>query len=274
VEEGLPGKAIQWGPIGEVGAWHDGYNAEYQRISFLGAGVQSIGSVLRALDPLLSHSSPVTLSKRLVDIADGSLTSVAHLTVMERVAHVLGKANNVKLNPNAKLTELGMDSLMAMEIKQILETDFNLSLSATEIRTCTLAQLQEMSKNSSNTKIVAVTAPKAKGATAAMFQLNFIRGMTRTRMMHDTCVHPINDLARERVIVEGEEPKGSVFIINSAETPDVLHLLGSYCKLPAYSMQWPHHIATDDILELTQFYYEVRRQNINTAYRNLKCEET
>jgi hypothetical protein len=143
----------------------------------------------------------------------------------------------------------------------MLEQDFQLSLSATEIRTLTLGQLEEMCKNSpSNKMIQSMSPPKLKGATAAMFQLNFLRGMSRNRMMQETCVYPINDLARNRETAEiaDDQPKGSVFIVNSAEAPEVLHALGSHCTLPTYCMQWPHQVTTDDIQELTDYYLQVQ----------------
>src|ERR1700684_177133 len=173
VAEGVPGKAIQWGPIGEVGAWHEEYNADFQRQSFHGSGVQSVHSALRAMDILLTHSAPVMLSRRTIDVdMNGKLNQ--ELSVMERIAHILGHSNLSKVNPKSKLTELGMDSVMAMEVKQVLEQDFALALSASEIRSCTLEQLTDMSKNTEKMKTT-VAAPKPRAATADLFQLNFMK---------------------------------------------------------------------------------------------------
>ncbi len=265
VRDGFPGKAIQWGAIGEAGLWHEVYNADsnVQRKSFYGSGIQSLNSVLESLDQLLTHPAPIVLSKKLIDLEEGEeAKNVENMGLLERIVRVLGKAPGSKLNPNAKLTDLGMDSMMAMEVRQMLEMDFRVALSSVEIRTLTLGHLEEMCKNSPKTKIIeSAGPPKLKGATAAMFQLNFIRGMSRQRMLQETCVYPINDLARNRSIgargEQDEQPKGSVFIVNSVESPEVLHVLGSHCSLPTYSMQWPHHMSTEDIQELTDYYLQV-----------------
>lgn len=49
------------------------------------------------------------------------------------------------------LTELGMDSLMGTDIKQALEQDFNIELSAKEIRELTFNVLKGLTANSEPT---------------------------------------------------------------------------------------------------------------------------
>lgn len=45
------------------------------------------------------------------------------------------------------LTELGLDSLLGTDIKQVLEQDFNIELSAKEIRELTFDILKELGSN-------------------------------------------------------------------------------------------------------------------------------
>ncbi|XP_011705573.1 PREDICTED: fatty acid synthase-like, partial [Wasmannia auropunctata] len=52
------------------------------------------------------------------------------------------------------LTELGMDSMMAVEIKQTLEREFDIFLTAQEIRTLTFAKLIKMSDRNTNDNIM------------------------------------------------------------------------------------------------------------------------
>jgi len=49
------------------------------------------------------------------------------------------------ISQNSSLAELGMDSMMAVEIKQTLEREFDLSLTVQEIRSLTFAKLIKMS---------------------------------------------------------------------------------------------------------------------------------
>lgn len=45
------------------------------------------------------------------------------------------------------LTELGLDSLLGTDIKQVLEQDFNIELSAKEIRELTFDTIRELGSN-------------------------------------------------------------------------------------------------------------------------------
>jgi len=49
------------------------------------------------------------------------------------------------VSQNSSLAELGMDSMMAVEIKQTLEREFDIFLTAQEIRSLTFAKLIKMS---------------------------------------------------------------------------------------------------------------------------------
>jgi len=52
--------------------------------------------------------------------------------------------NTNAIPPNVSLAEMGMDSMMAIEIKQTLEREFDISLTAQDIRTLNFAKLNEM----------------------------------------------------------------------------------------------------------------------------------
>ncbi len=52
------------------------------------------------------------------------------------------------MNPDVTLVDLGLDSLIGVEIKQTLERDFKLDLPLTEIRNLTFAKLNQVSHHS------------------------------------------------------------------------------------------------------------------------------
>jgi len=54
------------------------------------------------------------------------------------------------ISQNSSLAELGMDSMMTVEIKQTLEREFDLFLTAQEIRSLTFAKLIKMSDTNVN----------------------------------------------------------------------------------------------------------------------------
>ena len=60
------------------------------------------------------------------------------------ICHVIGVKDISILDPNTTLLDLGLDSLMAVEIKQGLEREYETVLSTQEIRELTIRDLQEI----------------------------------------------------------------------------------------------------------------------------------
>lgn len=52
------------------------------------------------------------------------------------------------LNPDASLADLGLDSLMGVEVRQTLERDYDLVMAMRDIRQLTINKLREMSSKS------------------------------------------------------------------------------------------------------------------------------
>lgn len=52
--------------------------------------------------------------------------------------------------PNVSLAEIGMDSMMAVEIKQTLERDFDITMTALDIRNLNFAKLEEIASQEKN----------------------------------------------------------------------------------------------------------------------------
>jgi fatty acid synthase len=64
--------------------------------------------------------------------------------LLEVICHILGIRDPSKLDPNITLTELGLDSLMAVEIKQALEREFEIVVTTQEIRNLKIKELKDM----------------------------------------------------------------------------------------------------------------------------------
>jgi fatty acid synthase len=59
--------------------------------------------------------------------------------------NLLAGIHNLKtISPNSTLSELGLDSLTVVEVKQALEQEFGVFLMPKEIRSLTFARLNEM----------------------------------------------------------------------------------------------------------------------------------
>ncbi|XP_071556237.1 fatty acid synthase-like [Temnothorax nylanderi] len=140
-EEGLPGLAIQWGAVGDVGLVAD-MQEDDKELIIGGTLQQKISCCLDELDKFLIQSRPVVSS---MVVAEKKAGSSGLDSLVNTVANTLGIKDMKVVSQNSCLVELGMDSMMVVEIKQILEREFDIFLTAPEIRNLTFAKLNRMS---------------------------------------------------------------------------------------------------------------------------------
>ncbi|XP_024893544.1 fatty acid synthase-like, partial [Temnothorax curvispinosus] len=139
MEEGLHGLAIQWGAVGDVGLVAD-MQEDNKELIIGGTLQQQISSCLDTLEIFLLQDHPVVSSMVVAEKAkiDGSMN------IYETVAHIMGLKNINTVPPNVSLAEMGMDSMMAVEIKQTLKREFDISLTTQDIRTLNFVKLKQM----------------------------------------------------------------------------------------------------------------------------------
>lgn len=140
VASGLPGLAIQWGAIGDVGVLHETMGED---VVVGGTLPQKISSCLSVLDQFLRQEHPVVASLVKADLTQSS-SSAQKQDLVQAVAHILGVKDPSTINPTVTLGELGMDSLMGVEVKQTIERDYDLVLSMQEIRQLNINKLKEI----------------------------------------------------------------------------------------------------------------------------------
>ncbi|CAG2164273.1 unnamed protein product, partial [Oppiella nova] len=126
--DGLPGLAIQWRPIYEVRVMDDRYLTGDNPQVIGGTVPQSIHSCLALLNHLMRSSESVVSS-----VLRSETQSNQKSTINGLIASILGIRDMSKITNKSKLSELGMDSLMAVEIKQSLEQEFRLSLTLQQL---------------------------------------------------------------------------------------------------------------------------------------------
>ncbi|XP_024879088.1 fatty acid synthase-like [Temnothorax curvispinosus] len=144
-EEGLPGLAIQWGSVGDVGIVADMQenNKENDKELIIGGmSQQTIFCCLDELDTFLIQSRPVVSS---LIVAKKKERSSGFNCLIKTVANILEIKDMKVVSQNSSLAELGMDSMIAVEIKQALEREFDIFLTAQEIRNLTFAKLKMQS---------------------------------------------------------------------------------------------------------------------------------
>nr|XP_050846953.1 fatty acid synthase-like [Vespula vulgaris] len=139
VEEGFPGLAIQWGAIGDVGLIADMQN-EDKELVIGGTLLQRISSCLQVLNIFLVQDKTVVAS---MVVAEKQANSDVN-NVVDAVLNILCIKDLKNISPHTSLAELGMDSMTVVEIKQTLEREYEIYLTASDIRNLNFAKLMEM----------------------------------------------------------------------------------------------------------------------------------
>lgn len=163
VRDGLPGKAIQWGAVGEVGLVAEMFQGKNMDVEVAGTLPQRIASCLGALDSLLTSSDAIVASMVLPEKQFGNSSKESKASIICSVLKIMGIRDLKSISPVASLSELGMDSLMSVEIKQILEREFAVFLTPQELRLMTFGNFEELSNKEKRSDSDVQDEPKATG---------------------------------------------------------------------------------------------------------------
>lgn len=139
--DGLHGLAVQWGAIGDVGVVTETMSTSHD-INIGGTHPQRIPSCLATLDRFLNSPYSVCSSIVKADRRAGA-SSGGKQDLLKAVCNILG-VKPASLSPTTTLAELGMDSLMGVEVKQTLERDYDTVVSIQELRNFTVERLQSV----------------------------------------------------------------------------------------------------------------------------------
>uniref|UniRef100_A0A915JP64 Fatty acid synthase n=1 Tax=Romanomermis culicivorax TaxID=13658 RepID=A0A915JP64_ROMCU len=158
--DGFSGMAVQWGAIGDVGVVLETMGDNNTVVG--GTLPQRIPSCMQAMDLFLSWNHPIVSSfVRAETVTASRAGGEGQTDAVKMVAQIMGVSDPASIDHNAQFGDLGLDSLMGVEIKQALERNFSLNLSPKEIRTMTLNKLRE----TTSTKSKSSAAPAIKLAT-------------------------------------------------------------------------------------------------------------
>lgn len=253
-DDGLPAKAIQWGAIGEVGLVAE---MAKDRLDFEIAGTiqQRISSCLRLMDHLMMSEDPVVSS---MVVAQKQVSS--KLNMIDSVLNIMGIRDLKSVSKNATLAELGMDSLMAVEIKQALEREFEILLSAQDLRTLTFARLQELS-DSSKSKDASTVASNKDDDEMNMQRVFKTLGDEATsgeniRELNDLCASAVKFDACT-IVIPGNE---GVLTEKAIE-------MGKNIGTPCYGMQFFSAVDETTMEGLVAFVYSVSLINFSLTNR-------
>lgn len=105
----------------------------YDQYNRTGTRQQGINSCLEVLDVFLKQPEPVVSS---MVVAEKNAGGVAE-SIVDCVASIIGIKDMKTISFQSTLAELGMDSMMAVEVNRTLETEFEVFLSAQDMRNLT-----------------------------------------------------------------------------------------------------------------------------------------
>ncbi|XP_027811303.2 fatty acid synthase [Marmota flaviventris] len=246
--DGLPGLAVQWGAIGDVGIVLEAMGTNDTVIG--GTLPQRITSCMEVLDLFLSQPHAVLSSFVLAEkktLARGSAEGQQDL--VNTVAHILGVRDLAGVNLDSSLAELGLDSLMGVEVRQTLEREHGLVLSMREVRQLTLRKLQELSSQAHASPEVASSRSKVVSPARQQAQLN----------MSTLLVNPEGPtLTRLNSVQSSERPLFLVHPIEGSTT--VFHSLAAKLSVPTYGLQCTRAAPLDSIQSLAAYYIDCIKQ--------------
>lgn len=125
---------------------------------------------------------------------------------------------------NTSLVEMGMDSMMAVEIKQMLEREFEIFLTAQDIRTLNFAKLQELN------------AAFEKGDTNDSSKKQEVAGANL--LIRLIGVNDISDETCLKLSTQADSKKDPIFFIPGLEgLSSVFSVLASKIKAPGLCLQ-------------------------------------
>lgn len=139
VRDKLPGCSMQWGPVSDVGLVARLTNNKTE-ILYSGLQQQRIDRCLHALDKFLITKHPIVSS---IHVPDKDV--VVQSSVFLKVLQCFGVRDVRRVRMNATLGDFGIDSLMTLEVKEMLQREAGVSLSSDELKKLTINELKNLS---------------------------------------------------------------------------------------------------------------------------------
>ncbi|OAD52584.1 Fatty acid synthase [Eufriesea mexicana] len=242
---GLPGLAIQWGAIGDVGLILETMG-RYNDTEIGGTSPQRIHSCLETMDIFLQQPHPVLSTYVLADKRKGA-ENANKMSIIQAVANILGIKKLDSINPSISLADLGMDSLMGTEIKQTLERNYDLVLSAQEIRTLSFEKLSEFNGGVATEEVPSAEDQSEEDSiTELLFQFD------------STEIIPMKSIIQ----LQTKNSKGQpVFFVHAIEGISTLFkTVASELDRPAWGFQCVKDSPLESISQLAAFYIQEMRK--------------
>ncbi|XP_070581121.1 fatty acid synthase-like [Ptychodera flava] len=246
--DGYPALAVQWGAIGDVGIVQE--NMGGNDVIVGGTLPQRITSCLSVLDTFLAQSHPVMSSFVLAEKSTGMKSEQdSKASLVDSVAHILGVRDPSTLSPNTTLADLGLDSLMGVEVRQTLERDHDIIMSMRDIRLMTVNKLQELSTGGPANQNAVGNSDKETDKTREMTVPQ--TSATKTVSVEDQSVIKLHEVSNSEI---------PLFIIHPIEgSVTALEELAAKLNCTCYGIQGTPDVPLDSIESMAKHYVECMR---------------
>ncbi|MDX2344472.1 MAG: SDR family NAD(P)-dependent oxidoreductase, partial [Acidimicrobiia bacterium] len=240
-KEGLPAVSIQWGPVGDVGFVSE--NRDYVSVESVNMREQSLRSCLSVLDNYLLQDEPVVLSvvmptRATVADAGADATASGERTLDSLfldVRTILGIPEGDVISDETTFVDLGIDSLMTVELTSKLQKDYGLRMSLAKSRALSMGQLRDLFNASSLADRGA--APDAESSdTVSADADSGIFVTIRAAENPPEALYFVGGFATEPMIAVQEipqPPEGSVTVVRFENSP----------SMDVLAEAWVDHIA-------------------------------
>ncbi|KAF5302952.1 hypothetical protein FQA39_LY02132 [Lamprigera yunnana] len=136
--DGLPGLAIQWGVIGDVGIIVEKMGSEGK---YFGLQEQDLISCLNVMDVFLTQEETIVSSQVLdtnINRREGNVNNF-----LTSITDVIGITNLKNISIHSTLTELGLDSTSSVHLRRLLRIDYDIDGTSMDLGNMTLFMLQD-----------------------------------------------------------------------------------------------------------------------------------
>lgn len=247
---GFPSLAIQWGAIGDVGVVQDHMGGNDTVVG--GTLPQRMPSCLNAMDIFLQQQEPkpTVASMVLADKAGGRKDGGKKISLIEAVGRILGMKDVSNTNLAANLAELGMDSLMGVEVKQTLERDHDIVFSMQEIRQLTLGRLKEIDEG--------VTEDIPSSRRSSHKSLSESTEMVDDSQQIKMFVHEL--MPKEPIVkLNDSDKKENLFVVHPIEgVTKSLEGLARKLDCSVYGLQCVAEADLESVASLAKYYIKVK----------------
>ncbi|CAL1299396.1 unnamed protein product [Larinioides sclopetarius] len=262
-KEGLPGLAIQWGAIGDVGVIQDTVGSD---VVIGGTVPQRINSCLTVLDKFLQQNQPVVSSFVPFQPSETTTQKSSKHNVLSTVGNIFGIKDMSVINPETSLGELGMDSLMGVEVKQFLERDFDLVLAIPELRQLKVKDLKKLEGAGEETNATKTPDSKTKPTSDSTSESS--AKIAEKIPGHFSSLPSIQLIPTETIIQMNSVKTGiPLFIVHPIEgTVAMLNSLAQLINFPVYGIQCTPEAPSESIEQLAAWYWKhIKTLNIGNT---------